>query len=101
MSWNHSHIRKFSLGEHAAEQRRAHRQFCSQQFSNSRNWNEMSTISSEDSDSDEVISDSEMDYENYNFLQVKRNSTLNVNLYFSSNVNCFSSLFLREKGEQC
>ena len=72
MSWNHSHTKKFSLGEHAAEQRRMHKQFCSQQFSNTRNWNEMSTISSEDSDSDEIISDSEMDYENYNFLQVKR-----------------------------
>lgn len=72
MSWHHSHIRKFSLGEYAAEQRRAHRQFCSQQFSSSRNWNEVSNLSSEDSDSDEIISDSEMDYENYNFLQVSK-----------------------------
>lgn len=70
MSWNHSHIRTFSLGEHAAEQRRAHRLY-SQQFSSSRNWNEMSNMSSEDSDSDEIISDSEMDFENYNFLQVR------------------------------
>lgn len=70
MSWNHSHSRTFSLGEHAAEQRKAHRQYCSQQFPSNRNWNEMSNISSEDSDSDDIVSDSEMDFENCNFLQV-------------------------------
>ena len=78
MSWNHSHIRKFSLGEHAAEQRKAHRQLCSQQLDSTRSWNESSNISSEDSDSDEVASDSEVDYENYNFLQVN-NSTIVAN----------------------
>lgn len=70
MSWNHSHSRKYSLGEHAAEQRRTHKQYCLQQFNAVKNWNEISNMSSEDSDSDEVISDSEVEYENYNFLQV-------------------------------
>lgn len=69
MSSHHTHTRKFSIAEHASEQRRIHRQLL-QQLRSEKHVPVAS--SSEDSDSEEEPSDTsetEMDLENYNFLQ--------------------------------
>ncbi|CAH0382542.1 unnamed protein product [Bemisia tabaci] len=71
MSWTHSHAQRFSLGEHAAEQRRLHRHALSQLRSgqNINNTQCPMMSSSEDSESDDQPSESELDLENYYFLQ--------------------------------
>lgn len=73
MSWTHSHAQRFSLGEHAAEQRRLHRHALSQLRSgqNINNTQCPMMSSSEDSESDDQPSESELDLENYYFLQVR------------------------------
>ncbi|KAK9879520.1 hypothetical protein WA026_006588 [Henosepilachna vigintioctopunctata] len=70
----HTHVKKFTILEHANEQRRIHRQLLQQIRSegtgNAVNVN--TATSSEESDSDEEPSDaseSEMDLDNYYFLQ--------------------------------
>ncbi|KAG5878320.1 hypothetical protein JTB14_030971 [Gonioctena quinquepunctata] len=72
MGAQHSHVRKFSLPEHALEQRRIHRQLL-QQLRSERNATGGTVVSSsEESDSEDEPSDaseSEMDLDNYYFLQ--------------------------------
>ncbi|KAL1494835.1 hypothetical protein ABEB36_010362 [Hypothenemus hampei] len=72
MSSHHSQMKKFSMVEHANEQRRIHRQLL-QQLKTERNvGNGVSGSSSDDSDSEDEISDaseSELDLDNYYFLQ--------------------------------
>lgn len=72
MEWEHSHIQKFTLAEHALEQRRLHRQIL-QQLKSERNSLKGDLLSSsEDSDTEEEasdISESELDLDNYYFLQ--------------------------------
>ncbi|CAH1130369.1 unnamed protein product [Ceutorhynchus assimilis] len=72
MTAQHSQVRKFSIVEHAIEQRRIHRQLL-QQIKIERNvTNGTVASSSDDSESEEEISDaseSEMDLDNYYFLQ--------------------------------
>ncbi|KAL3281619.1 hypothetical protein HHI36_004825 [Cryptolaemus montrouzieri] len=70
----HTHAKKFSLLEHANEQRRIHRQLLQQIRSKGimKSANMVATTSSEDSESDEELSDaseSEIDLDNYYFLQ--------------------------------
>lgn len=62
MSWSHSHTKTYSLMEHA--ERRAPRQH---QLADT--WDEYPSTSSDDSETDELLTDSEVDYENCNFLQ--------------------------------
>lgn len=72
MGSHHSHIRKFSISEHASEQRRAHRQLLQQLRSEKHVPGGAVVSSSDDSDSEEEPSDTsetELDLENYNFLQ--------------------------------
>ncbi|XP_017769744.1 PREDICTED: uncharacterized protein LOC108557651 [Nicrophorus vespilloides] len=71
MGPQHSHTKKFSLTEHAVEQRRLHRQLL-QQLRMERQVASNTVSSSDDSDSEEEPSDaseSELDLENYYFLQ--------------------------------
>lgn len=72
MSSHHTHTKKFSIAEHASEQRRIHRQLL-QQLRNEKHIPGSTTVSSsDDSDSEEEPSDTsetELDLENYNFLQ--------------------------------
>lgn len=70
MGAQHSHVRKFSIVEHANEQRRIHRQLL-QQLRSERNVSNAGS-SSEESDSEDEATDaseSEMDLDNYYFLQ--------------------------------
>lgn len=72
MGSQHSHIRKFSIAEHASEQRRAHRQLLQQLRSEKHVPGGAVISSSEESESEEEPSDTsetELDLENYNFLQ--------------------------------
>ncbi|CAH2104384.1 unnamed protein product [Euphydryas editha] len=72
MEWEHSHIQKFTLVEHALEQRRLHRQVLQQLKSERHNLQGVSLSSSEDSDTEEEtsdISESELDLDSYYFLQ--------------------------------
>lgn len=72
MGSQHSHIRKFSIAEHATEQRRAHRQLLQQLRSEKHVPGGAVISSSDESDSEEEPSDTsetELDLENYNFLQ--------------------------------
>lgn len=72
MEAQHTHARKFTMSEHALEQRRLHRQLL-QQLRNERGSNNGNTASSsDDSDSEEEpsdVSESELDLDNYYFLQ--------------------------------
>lgn len=71
MGAQHTHIKKFSISEHALEQRRIHRQLL-QQLRSERQVGNGNGSSSDDSDSDDEPSDaseSEMDLDNYYFLQ--------------------------------
>lgn len=72
MGAQHSHVKKFSLDQHAVEQRRIHRQLL-QQLRSERNVTSGTVGSSSDeSDSEDEPSDaseSEMDLDNYYFLQ--------------------------------
>ncbi|KAK4879808.1 hypothetical protein RN001_007954 [Aquatica leii] len=71
MGAKHSYVRKFSINEHANEQRRIHRQLLQRLRSERQNVRNAAS-SSDDSESDEEISDgsdSEMDLDNYYFLQ--------------------------------
>lgn len=71
MGAQHSHVRKFSIAEHAVEQRRIHRQLL-QQLRSERNVTGGTTTSSDESDSEDEASeasDTEMDPDNYYFLQ--------------------------------
>lgn len=72
MEREHTHVERFTLAEHALEQRRLHRQIL-QQIKNERHSLQGATFSSsEDSDTEEETSDlseSELDLENYYFLQ--------------------------------
>ncbi|KAF2901992.1 hypothetical protein ILUMI_04192 [Ignelater luminosus] len=71
MGAKHSHVRTFSINEHANEQRRIHRQLLQRLRSERQNIRN-ATSSSDDSESDEELSDgsdSEMDLDNYYFLQ--------------------------------
>lgn len=71
MEWQHSHIHKFSLTEHATEQRRLHRQLL-QQLRHERHLQGVALSSSDDTDTEEDASDlseSEFDLDNYYFLQ--------------------------------
>lgn len=72
MGSQHTHVKKFSLIEHAVEQRRIHRQLL-QQLRSERNTTRGTVGSSSDeSDSEDEPSDaseSEMDVDNYYFLQ--------------------------------
>lgn len=72
MGAQHSHVRKFSIAEHAIEQRRIHRQMLQQLRSQRSTLGVNGGSSSEESDSEEEPSDaseSEMDLDNYYFLQ--------------------------------
>ncbi|CAH0726042.1 unnamed protein product, partial [Brenthis ino] len=72
MEWEHSHIQKFTLAEHALEQRRLHRQVLQQLKSERHTLQGVSLSSSEDSDTEEEtsdISESELDLDSYYFLQ--------------------------------
>lgn len=72
MEWTHSHIQKFTLAEHALEQRRLHRQVLQQLKSERHTLQGVSLSSSEDSDTEEEtsdISESELDLDSYYFLQ--------------------------------
>ncbi|XP_045511125.1 uncharacterized protein LOC123706041 [Colias croceus] len=72
MEWEHSHIQKFTLAEHALEQRRLHRQILQQLKSERHSVQGVSLSSSEDSDTEEEtsdISESELDLDSYYFLQ--------------------------------
>lgn len=73
MEWEHSHMQKFSLAEHALEQRRLHRQILQQLKSERHSLQGTLTLSSsEDSDTEEEasdISESELDLDSYYFLQ--------------------------------
>lgn len=72
MEWEHSHMQKFSLAEHALEQRRLHRQILQQLKSERHSLQGVSLSSSEDSDTEEEasdISESELDLDSYYFLQ--------------------------------
>lgn len=72
MEWEHSHIQKFTLPEHAMEQRRLHRQVLQQLKSERHLLQGVSLSSSEDSDTEEEasdISESELDLDSYYFLQ--------------------------------
>ncbi|CAH1117618.1 unnamed protein product [Phaedon cochleariae] len=72
MGAQHTHMKKFTLAEHAVEQRRIHRQLL-QQLRTERNASTGNVpSSSEESDSEDEPSDaseSEMDLDNYYFLQ--------------------------------
>lgn len=72
MEWEHTHVQKFTLTEHALEQRRLHRQIL-QQLKNERHTLKGESLSSsEDSDTEEEasdISESELDLDSYYFLQ--------------------------------
>ncbi|KAK9753391.1 Cysteine/serine-rich nuclear protein N-terminus [Popillia japonica] len=72
MEAQHTHARKFSMTEHALEQRRIHRQLL-QQLRSERGANNGNTASSsDDSDSEEEpsdVSESELDLDNYYFLE--------------------------------
>lgn len=72
MEWEHSHIQKFSLVEHAMEQRRLHKQILQQLKSERHSLQGATLSSSEDSDTEEEtsdISESELDLDSYYFLQ--------------------------------
>lgn len=77
MSRRHSHIRQFTLAEHAVEQRRAHREYLlrlrQQRSARERGDSSSRGSSSEDSEenSEEAsdLSDSELDADSYYFLQ--------------------------------
>ncbi|XP_053603760.1 cysteine/serine-rich nuclear protein 2 [Plodia interpunctella] len=72
MEWQHTHSEKFTLSEHALEQRRLHRQILQQLKSERHSIQGASLSSSEDSDSEEEasdISESELDLDSYYFLQ--------------------------------
>lgn len=74
MGAHHSHSKKFSITEHALEQRRIHRQLLQQLRTDRQATNSNGIIhsSSDDSDSEEEPSDaseSELDLDNYYFLQ--------------------------------
>lgn len=71
MGSQHSHMQRFSLSEHAVEQRRLHRQIL-QQLRSERHVSGANGSSSDDSDSEEEPSDaseSELDLDSYYFLQ--------------------------------
>lgn len=72
MEWEHSHTQKFSLVEHAMEQRRLHKQILQQLKSERHSLQGAVLSSSEDSDTEEEtsdISESELDLDSYYFLQ--------------------------------
>lgn len=72
MGVRHSQVRKFSIVEHANEQRRIHRQLLQQLRAERSTTGRVVASSSDDSDSEDEISDaseSEMDLDNYYFLQ--------------------------------
>lgn len=72
MTSQHTHLRKFSLAEHASEQRRIHRQLLQQLRSEKHSPNGAAASSSDDSESEEEPSDAseaELDLDSYNFLQ--------------------------------
>lgn len=72
MEWEHSHTQKFSLVEHAMEQRRLHKQILQQLKSERHTMQGAALSSSEDSDTEEEasdISESELDLDSYYFLQ--------------------------------
>lgn len=72
MTSQHTHLRKFSMSEHASEQRRIHRQLLQQLRCEKHLPNGTVASSSDDSDSEEEPSDAseaELDLDNYNFLQ--------------------------------
>ncbi|XP_045767564.1 uncharacterized protein LOC123868923 [Maniola jurtina] len=72
MEWEHNHVQKFTLPEHAMEQRRLHRQVLQQLKSERHLLEGVSLSSSEDSDTEEEtsdISESELDLDSYYFLQ--------------------------------
>lgn len=72
MEWEHSHTQKFSLVEHAMEQRRLHKQILQQLKSERHSLQGAALSSSEDSDTEEEtsdISESELDLDSYYFLQ--------------------------------
>ncbi|XP_022127585.2 uncharacterized protein LOC111001850 [Pieris rapae] len=72
MEWQHTHIQKFTLAEHALEQRRLHRQLLQQLKNERHSMSGVSLSSSEDSDTEEEasdISESELDLDSYYFLQ--------------------------------
>ncbi|XP_057652392.1 cysteine/serine-rich nuclear protein 1 [Diorhabda carinulata] len=71
MGASHTYVKKFSIAEHAVEQRRIHRQLL-QQLRAERNLSAGAATSSEESDSEDEASetsDTEMDPDNYYFLQ--------------------------------
>ncbi|CAG9837084.1 unnamed protein product [Diabrotica balteata] len=71
MGAHHSHVKKFSIAEHALEQRRIHRQLL-QQLRSERNVTGGTATSSDESDSEDEASegsDTEMDPDNFYFLQ--------------------------------
>lgn len=71
MGAQHSHTQRFTISEHAVEQRRLHRQIL-QQLRSERHLNRAGNSSSDDSDSEEELSDaseSELDLDSYYFLQ--------------------------------
>lgn len=72
MEWEHTHTQKFTLAEHALEQRRLHRQILQQIKNERHNLQGVALSSSEESDTEEEtsdISESELDLDSYYFLQ--------------------------------
>ncbi|XP_068621066.1 uncharacterized protein Axud1 [Battus philenor] len=72
MEWEHTHVQKFTLAEHALEQRRLHRQILQQIKNERHNLQGVTLSSSEDSDTEDEtsdISESELDLDSYYFLQ--------------------------------
>lgn len=72
MEREHTHMQKFSLAEHASEQRRLHRQILQQLKSERHSLQGAALSSSEESDTEEEasdISESELDLDSYYFLQ--------------------------------
>lgn len=72
MEWEHTYTQKFTLPEHALEQRRLHRQILQQLKIERQSLQGASLSSSEDSDTEEEtsdISESELDLDSYYFLQ--------------------------------
>ncbi|CAK1602843.1 unnamed protein product [Parnassius mnemosyne] len=72
MEWEHTHVQKFTLAEHALEQRRLHKQILQQIKNERHNLQGVTLSSSEESDTEDEtsdISESELDLDSYYFLQ--------------------------------
>lgn len=72
MSGKHIHVKRFSIPEHANEQRKMHRELLVRQRRHNKNSSSIdnaSDVEDEDDDAETDISDSELEVDNYYFLQ--------------------------------